>query len=103
MLSILPSLRKTPYDPLADVVSIGHTGEVLNGFAIHPKLGVKSMKELIEYAKKNPGQVSYASSGNGTANHLRLEALKLKGTIELVAPGSLPNDGKVIEDLRKYD
>ena len=32
-----------------------------------------------------------------------VEALKLKGTIELVAPGSLPNDGKVIEDLRKYD
>jgi phenylacetate-CoA ligase len=32
-----------------------------------------------------------------------IEALKLKGTVELVAPGSLPNDGKVIEDLRKYD
>ncbi|MFT3690743.1 phenylacetate--CoA ligase family protein [Paenirhodobacter sp.] len=32
-----------------------------------------------------------------------VEALKLKGTIELVAPGSLPNDGKVIEDLRRYD
>jgi len=32
-----------------------------------------------------------------------VEALKLKGAIELVAPGSLPNDGKVIEDLRKYD
>ncbi|MGE0700086.1 MAG: Bug family tripartite tricarboxylate transporter substrate binding protein [Hyphomicrobiaceae bacterium] len=84
VLSILPSLRNTPYDPLTDVVPIGHTGEVLNGFAVHPKLGVKSMKELIEYAKKNPGKVTYASSGNGTANHFRLEALKLKAGIDIL-------------------
>ncbi|MDX2158689.1 MAG: tripartite tricarboxylate transporter substrate binding protein [Hyphomicrobiaceae bacterium] len=84
VLSILPSLRKTPYDPLKDVVAVGHTGEVLNGFVIHPKLGIKSMKELIDYAKKNPGKLSYASSGNGTANHLRLEALKVKAGIDIL-------------------
>jgi tripartite-type tricarboxylate transporter receptor subunit TctC len=84
VLSILPSLRKTPYDPLNDTVAIGHAGEVLNGFAIHPKLGVKSMQELVAYAKKNPGQVTYGSSGNGTANHLRLEALKLKAGIDIL-------------------
>jgi tripartite-type tricarboxylate transporter receptor subunit TctC len=84
VLSILPSLRKTPYDPLTDVVPIGHTGEVLNGFAIHPKLGIKTMQQLVDYAKKNPGQVTYASSGNGTANHLRLEALKLKAGIDIL-------------------
>ena len=84
VLTILPSLRKTPYDPLQDVVPIGHTGEVLNGFVVHPKLGIKSMKELIDYAKANPGKLSYASSGNGTANHLRLEALKLKAGIDIL-------------------
>lgn len=84
VLSILPSLRKTPYDPLDDVVAIGHTGEVLNGFVIHPGVGVKTMPELIEHAKKNPGKVSYASSGNGTANHLRLEALKLRAGIDIL-------------------
>lgn len=84
VLSILPSLRKTPYDPLKDVVAIGHTGEVLNGFVIHPKLGIKTMQQLIDHAKKNPGKVTYASSGNGTANHLRLEALKLRAGIDIL-------------------
>jgi tripartite-type tricarboxylate transporter receptor subunit TctC len=84
VLSILPSLRKTPYDPLKDVVPIGHTGEVLNGHVINPKLGIKTMQELIDYAKKNPGKISYASSGNGTANHLRLESLKLRAGIDIL-------------------
>ncbi|MGE0769170.1 MAG: Bug family tripartite tricarboxylate transporter substrate binding protein [Hyphomicrobiaceae bacterium] len=84
VLSILPSLRKTPYDPLKDIVPIGHTGEVLNGHVIHPKLGVKTMQELVAYAKKNPGVVTYGSSGNGTANHLRLEALKLRAGIDIL-------------------
>jgi tripartite-type tricarboxylate transporter receptor subunit TctC len=83
-LGVLPSLRKTPYDPVKDLVPIGHAGAVTNGFVIHPSLGIKSMKELIDYAKKNPGKVSYASSGNGTANHLRLEALKLKAGIDIL-------------------
>ena len=84
VLSIVPSLRKTPYDPLTDVVPIGHTGEVLNGFVIHPSLGIKTMKELIDHAKKNPGKVTYASSGTGTANHFRLEALKLKAGVDIL-------------------
>lgn len=83
-LTVLPSLRKTPYDPKKDLVPIGRTGDVTNGFVIHPSLGIKSMKELIDYAKKNPGKLTYASSGNGTANHLRLEALKLRAGIDIL-------------------
>jgi tripartite-type tricarboxylate transporter receptor subunit TctC len=84
VLSVLPNLRKTPYDPTRDVVAVGHTGEVLNGLAIHPKLGIKTMDELIAYAKQNPGKLSYGSSGNGTANHLRLEALKLATGVDIL-------------------
>ncbi len=83
-LTVLPHLRKTPYDPTKDLTPIGHAGEVLNGFVIHPKIGVKTISELIDYAKKNPGKVSYASSGNGTANHLRLEALKIRTGIDIL-------------------
>jgi tripartite-type tricarboxylate transporter receptor subunit TctC len=83
-LTVLPSLRKTAYDPVKDLVGIGHTGAATNGFVIHPSLGIKSMKELIDYAKKNPGKITYASSGNGTANHLRLEALKLRAGIDIL-------------------
>ena len=83
-LTVLPHLRRTPYDPLKDLVPIGHTGDILCGFVIHPKVGVKSWQELIDYAKKNPGKLSFASSGNGTANHLRLEALKLKAGLDIL-------------------
>jgi tripartite-type tricarboxylate transporter receptor subunit TctC len=83
-LTVLPHLRKTPYDPLKDLVPIARAGDVLNGFVINPKVGVKNWKEFIDYAKKNPGKLTYASSGNGTSNHLRLEALKLKAGLDIL-------------------
>ena len=83
-LTILPSLKKVPYDPMTSLVPIGRTGDVTNGFVIHPSLGIKTMQELIDYAKKNPGKLTFASSGTGTAVHLRLEALKLKAGIDIL-------------------
>ena len=83
-LAVLPSLRKTPYDPLKSFDPVGRVGDVINGFVIHPSVGVKTLKEMIEYAKKNPGKLTFASSGNGTANHLRVEMLKLKTGIDIL-------------------
>jgi tripartite-type tricarboxylate transporter receptor subunit TctC len=83
-LSVLPSLRQTPYDPIKSFEPVGRVGDTSNGFVIHPSVGVKTMPELIEYAKKNPGKLSYASSGLGTATHLRIEALKLKAGIDIL-------------------
>ena len=83
-LSVLPSLRKTPYDPVKSFEPVGRVGDVINGFVIHPSLGVKTFKEMIEYAKKNPGKLAYGSSGNGTANHLRLEMLKYKLGLDIL-------------------
>jgi tripartite-type tricarboxylate transporter receptor subunit TctC len=83
-LSVLPTLRKTPYDPVKSFDPVGRVGDVINGFVIHPSVGVKTFNELVEYAKKNPGKLTYASSGNGTANHMRLEMLKLKAGIDIL-------------------
>ena len=83
-LSVLPSLRKTPYDPVKSFDPIGRVGDVINGFVIHPSIGAKTFKEMIEYAKNNPGKLSYGSSGNGTANHMRLEMLKLKTGVDIL-------------------
>jgi tripartite-type tricarboxylate transporter receptor subunit TctC len=83
-MSVLPVLKKVPYDPVKNLVAVARTGDVLCGFVIHPSLGIKTLKELVEYAKKNPGKVIYGSSGNGAANHLRLEALKLKAGIDIL-------------------
>ncbi len=83
-LSVLPSLRKTPYDPVKSFEPVGRVGDVINGFVIHPSLGIKTFKEMIEYAKKNPGKLAYGSSGNGTANHLRLEMIKHKLGVDIL-------------------
>ena len=44
-LTVLPSLRKTPYDPVTGLTPIGRAGDVSNGFVIHPSVGVKTMAE----------------------------------------------------------
>jgi len=81
---INPSVRKTAYDPVKSFDPVGRVGDVVCGFVIHPSVGVKTLKEMIEYAKKNPGKLTFASSGNGTANHLRVEMLKLKTGIDIL-------------------
>jgi putative tricarboxylic transport membrane protein len=83
-LSVLPSLRKTPYDPVKSFEAVGRVGDVLCGFVIHPSVGIKTFKELVDYAKNNPGKLTYGSSGNGTSNHMRLEMLKLKTGIDIL-------------------
>ena len=83
-LSVVPTLRKTAYDPVKSFDPVGRVGDVVCGFVIHPSVGVKTLKEMIEYAKKNPGKLTFASSGNGTANHLRVEMLKLKTGIDIL-------------------
>src|SRR5687767_8336122 len=83
-LSVLPSLRKTPYDPITSFEPVGRAGDVINGFVIHPSVGVKTFQEMVDYAKKNPGKLTYASSGQATSTHLRLEALKFKAGIDIL-------------------
>ena len=83
-LSVLPSLRKVPYDPQKDFSPVGRVGDIVAGFVIHPTTGVKNFKEMVEYAKKNPGKLNYGSAGLGTSTHLRIEMLKYKAGIDIV-------------------
>jgi len=59
-----------PFDPLNAVAPIMQIASQPYGLTVHPSLGVKSVKELIDLAKKNPGKIDYASSGQGGAMHL---------------------------------
>jgi len=63
---------------------VGRVGDIINGFVIHPSVGVKTFQEMVEYAKKIPGTLTFASSGSGTSTHLRLEMLKLKAGIDIL-------------------
>jgi putative tricarboxylic transport membrane protein len=83
-LTILPHLRQTPYDAFKSFEPVGRVGDLVSGFVIHPAVGVKTFKELIEYAKKNPGKLAYGSAGLGTATHLRIEMLKFKAGVDIL-------------------
>jgi len=69
--SINPAVyAKINYDPIADFAPIIQFGTAPNVLVVNPDLPVKSVKELITYIRERPGKVNYASSGNGTSNHL---------------------------------
>lgn len=75
---ILPHLRKTPYDPLKDLVPVVNmtTGTLL--FAVHPSIPAKTITEFTAYAKANPGKISWGTAGVGSFGHLLCEAYKLQ-------------------------
>ena len=75
--AVAPALySKLPYDPLKDFTPVANVAASPMILVVSPSLPVTNLKELIAYAKANPGKLSYASSGNGTVNHLTGEMLK---------------------------
>jgi tripartite-type tricarboxylate transporter receptor subunit TctC len=83
-LSVLPTMRKTPYDPVKSFDPVARVGDLVCGFVIHPAVGPKTFQEMIAYAKANPGKLSYGSAGLGTATQLRLEMLKYRAGIDIL-------------------
>ena len=78
---------KLPHDPEKDLQKVAQLGYQPNLLAVAPLLPVKSVKELIAYAKSYPNKLSYGSSGNGTTLHLGMELFKLMtGTQMLHVP-----------------
>lgn len=75
--AITPSLYKLSFDAVRDFTPI--TLAVLAPYvlAVHPSLPVRSVKELIGFAKAHPNEILFSSSGNGSAQHLALELLKM--------------------------
>ena len=82
-LTILPHLRKVPYDTLKDFtpVSLISVGPFV--LVTHPSLPVQSVKDLLALAKAQPGKLNCASAGNGVANHLALELFKQMAGVDI--------------------
>jgi len=75
---------KMPYDAARDLVGVTRIGMTPNIITVHPSVPIKSLKELIAYAKAHPGKLSYASAIVGTSPQLSMELLKLMAKIDMV-------------------
>ncbi|TWG89255.1 tripartite-type tricarboxylate transporter receptor subunit TctC [Cupriavidus gilardii J11] len=87
--AINPTLfSKMPYDPVKDFAPITLVADVPNVLVMHPgkaaSLHIESLRDLVEYARKNPGKLDFASGGNGSAGHLSGELFKSLAKVSMV-------------------
>ncbi|MFZ9321786.1 MAG: tripartite tricarboxylate transporter substrate binding protein [Hylemonella sp.] len=79
----LPHMQKMPFDPIKDLTHIVCLTGYTFGLAARIDAPYKSLKEMVAYAKANPGKVSYGHTGTGTTPHLAIEEFALKADIQL--------------------
>lgn len=80
----LAATHKPAFDPMNSLVPVGQIAIAPFGLMVHPSLPVNNVREFIEYAKKNPGKLSYGSSGAGGLTHLITEDFKQKAGVHMV-------------------
>ncbi len=84
-LAIIRSLMsKLPYDVDKDLQMVMQYGNISSLLGVSPALPFRTVRDLIDYAKQNPGKMSYGSAGNGGTMHLSGEMLKLMTGIQIV-------------------
>jgi tripartite-type tricarboxylate transporter receptor subunit TctC len=82
--SIQPHLGAMPFNPDTDIVPVTLIANAPYVLMVHSSLPVKNVKELIAYARQNPGKINFASSGNATGGHLAGEMFKALSGANLV-------------------
>ena len=83
--AINPTLyAKLPYDTLADLAPVSLLAEYPFVITVHPSIPAKTLKDFVAFAKSRPGQLAYASSGNGSGPHLGMELFKSMAGIDMV-------------------
>ena len=97
--AINPSLYpKMPYDPVKDFAPVTLVASVPNVLVVNPEVPANSVQELIDLAKAKPGELNFASSGNGTSIHLSGELFKaMTGTDIVHVP--YKGSGPAVTDL----
>jgi tripartite-type tricarboxylate transporter receptor subunit TctC len=77
--------EKLPYDPINGFAPIGRAGQTSNLLIVNAALPFKSLKDIVDHAKANPGKLFYASPGQGSSQHLAVELLRtMAGNINMV-------------------
>lgn len=78
-----PALRSLPYDPIKSFAPISRVGKGDYVLAINPAVPAKTVKELIAYAKANPGKLFFGTAGAGSTAHMFIELFKLEAGIDI--------------------
>jgi tripartite-type tricarboxylate transporter receptor subunit TctC len=81
--AILVHLQKLPYDPAKDFAPVIHCATVPNVLLVNNAVPAGSLKDLIAFAKANPGKLTFASQGNGSTGHMIGEQFKAMAGIEI--------------------
>ena len=82
---VVPLLQSVPYDPLTDFQPVALATVATAVATVNPSLPVKTLKELVDYAKANPGKLNYLNPGNGSSLHLSTELLKNQYKLDITA------------------
>jgi tripartite-type tricarboxylate transporter receptor subunit TctC len=90
--------KAVPYDPVKDFTPLTEAVEVPIVLAVHPSVPANNAKEFVEYVKKNPGKISFGSSGTGSPHHLAGELLKQMTGIDMVHV-PYKGAGQAVQDL----
>jgi len=90
--------KSIPYDPVKDFAPVAPLAIGRLALVVHPALDVKTVKDLVAYAKANPGKVFYGSPGNGTPHHLAMELFKSATGIDAVHV-PYKGTGPAVQDL----
>lgn len=94
----LPLLQKTFYDPVRDFSPIVLATRSPNILVVHPSVPINSVRELIAFAKANPGKLNYASGTVGSSNHLAAELFKALAGVD-IARIAYKGSGFAVSDL----
>src|SRR3954469_3379852 len=90
--------KHTPFDPVKDFAPIINAGANIICLAVNAELPIKSVADVIAYAKRNPGKLNYGSSGTGSPHHLAGELLHQKAGID-IAHIPYKGGGAAVNDL----
>ena len=83
-LVIMPAISKeVTYNPLKDLIPLGHFGFAPSVFAVRSDCPFKTLEELVEYARRNPGKLKNGAGGLGTESYINLEILSSKTKIKI--------------------
>jgi len=84
ILTMIPNIRRVGYDPVKDFEPVGVVAAITWVMVVNNELPAKTVREFIDLAKARPGKIDYSSGGNGSPQHVAMEAFKAAAGIDLL-------------------